>query len=664
MGCPTRSVKRFVSYARVRRPGAFALAPMLLVAVLSAFTSLGARGAEEAAIAAIEDSPGGLAELSRFEIFLEGVMAAQFRDYDLAGMTFVLVRDGRQVLSRGFGVANLETGAPVDPAMTLFRPGSVSKLFTWTAVMQLVEAGRLDLDAPVATYVDQFELPEAFGVPLTLTHLMTHAPGLEDGAAGFLFADEVEDLVPLADSLAAHIPEQIWAPGTFSAYNNWATALAGLVVANVSGMSFEDYVSANIFEPLGMAQATFEEPLPAGLAPHMAQGYWNEHGGIAPMDFEFIKNFGPAGALSASADAMGRFILAHINGGGLGQARILEAATVERMHGALFAHDERVAAMAHGFYEIRRNGERFIGHGGDTIAFHSQLVLKPESGFGFFLSFNTPEGARARTAVVDAILDYFYPGDGGRAPELPAAPLAGSAERIAKVAGAYRMNRRAFTKLEGVIALAGDLVVAPGIAGEITIAGNLGGRFVEVEPYRFRKRGRQETLVFQTGENGAVERALVGSLPIMVADRLPFWATASNHQLVIVLALLSALFVLINACRPRTGPALAGPARWARLSQIAAAASFLAFALGFAVVFSGTSMNEMIFDFPPPGTGVLLLLPMLGALCTALCLGLLVPVWRAEACNGWQRLRYSWVCLIFSVLVAVLAYWNLLGWRY
>ena len=145
--------------------------------------------------------------------------------------------------------------------MTLFRPGSVSKLFTWTAVMQLVEQGRLDLNAPVSSYVDQFEIPDAFGVPLTLTHVMTHAPGFEDGAVGFLFADEPEDLVPLAESLAAHVPNQIWEPGTFSAYNNWSTALAGLIVANVSGMSFEDYVAEHIFAPLGMQQATFEEPL-------------------------------------------------------------------------------------------------------------------------------------------------------------------------------------------------------------------------------------------------------------------------------------------------------------------------------------------------------------------------------------------------------------------
>ena len=312
-------------------------------------------------------------EMGHFEAYLDGLMAAQFRDYRLAGATFALVRDGRLALSKGYGVASLENGEPVDPARTLFRPGSVSKLFTWTAVMQLAEQGRLDLQAPVSRYVDQFEIPEAFGVPMTMIHILTHTPGLEDGAAGFLFAASETDLVGLAESLAAHIPAQVRPPGTYASYSNWAVALAGLVVANISGMAFEDYVAVNILAPLGMSFATFEEPLPARLAPYMAQGYITEYGGVEPMGFEFISDFGPAGALSASAEDMARFIIAHVSGGATAEGRILSPETTARMHTRLFVHDDRVAGMAYGFYEILRNGKRFVGHAGDTIAFHSEL---------------------------------------------------------------------------------------------------------------------------------------------------------------------------------------------------------------------------------------------------------------------------------------------------
>jgi CubicO group peptidase (beta-lactamase class C family) len=549
-------------------------------------------------------TPAALAqgEMEHFGAYLDGVMAAQFRNFKLAGMTFALVQDGELVLSRGYGEASLETAEPVDPAKTLFRPGSVSKLFTWTAVMQLVEQGKIDLNAPVSTYVHQFELPNAFGQPLTMTHIMTHAPGLEDGAAGFLFADEEEDLVPLADSLAAHIPEQIWEPGTYSAYSNWSTALAGLVVANISGMSFESYVDEHIFKPLGMAQATFDEPLPARLADDMAQGYQSKHNGIEPAGFEFIKNFGPAGALSASAEDMARFIVAHVQDGAFGEERILQADTARLMHARLFAHDPRVAGMAHGFYEIRRNGERFVGHGGDTIAFHSQLVIQPETDFGFFLSFNTPDGARARAAVVDAVIDYFYPGDGGAEPAVPAEPPAGSAERIAEIAGAYRVNRRSFTKLEAMIGLAGDLNVVPGPEGEIVIPGEqVGGRFREVSPWVFRAQGRQATIVFDADDDGRVSRAFFGSLPIMVADKMAFWQTAANHQMVIGLSLLAAVFVLINAIRNRGGATPVGSARIGQVGLILASLSFLGFVVGLGVVFGAVDMQKVIFDFPPPG---------------------------------------------------------------
>ena len=127
-----------------------------------------------------------------FSSYVDGLVQAQFNDYKLAGLTMVVVRDNAVVFKRGYGLANLATAEPVDPDRHLFRPGSVSKLFTWTAVMQLVEQGKLDLHAPVSDYVDQFEIPNEFDLPMTMAHIMTRAPGLEDGALGYLFAVEAE----------------------------------------------------------------------------------------------------------------------------------------------------------------------------------------------------------------------------------------------------------------------------------------------------------------------------------------------------------------------------------------------------------------------------------------------------------------------------------------
>lgn len=599
--------------------------------------------------------------LSEFAPYLDGLFAAQFQDLKLAGATVSLIYNGQPALLRGYGYADLASATKVDPARHLFRPGSISKLFTWTAVMQLVEQGKLDLNADIGTYVPQFALPNAFDKPLTLTHLLTHTPGLEDGAAGYLFSDNPESFIGLAEALERYTPTQVREPGTYASYSNWATSLAGLIVANVSGVTFEQYIADNILAPLDMQQATFEEPLPTHLSNDMATGYSLKDNALAPFPFEYIKNFGPAGAMSASAGSMTQFMLANLNQGRVGNATILQPDTLALMHSKLQAHDSRVDAMAHGFYETNRSGIRFIGHGGDTIAFHSQLILDPQRGFGFFVSFNAAPGAEARAAILNGVLDYFYPPD---LISLPQQPLAGTDERIAKVVGAYRLNRRSFTKLEGVVGLAGDISITPTEDSAIAMAlPNGGGKFVEVEPWVFQQVDRQQSLVFQTDSNTKVTHLLISSAPVIVGDRLSWWQQASNHQLVIALALIAALFTVINRLRHLKRP-LQGVAFWGRASITLAALFYLLFVVLFGTALTGLEMDRAVFDFPPPGTGLALLAALIGVVFTGMAAVLLVPVWRSQACAGGARWRYLWLVVVFTLFALVLHYWNLLGWKY
>ncbi len=610
-------------------------------------------------------SSAGARDLDGFSDYLDGVVATQFDEHRLAGVTIALVYEGELALTRGYGHADVEAGVRVDPERHLFRPGSVSKLVTWTAVMQLVERGQLDLDADLGQYLPGFRLPNAFGQPLTMTHLMTHTPGLEDGGAGFLFRDSPQDLVPLAQSLDRHRPRQVRPPGRHAAYSNWGAALAGLVVARVSGQRFEDYVAEHIFAPLGMQRSTFIEPLPPALAPDMAVGYIERQGGLEPLGFEFISNFGPAGALSSTATDMARFMRAHLGDGAVDGVRILRADTLRSMHAHLHGHDPRLDGMAHGFIETSRNGYRFIGHGGDTIAFHSMLLLHPETGFGLFVSLNSLAGAQARTRITDAVIDWFFPGEPAL-PAFPDTPLAGHQARIAAVAGAYRLNRRSYTRLEGVLALVSDVPVVPAGDGAIEVAvPQLGGRFVEVQPWVFRQQGRQQLLVFEPDDNDHVQHAYLQSLPIMVADRLAPWQRGGVHLAAMALALLAALFVLINGIR-NSGRVLRlkGPPLLAQLCLMWAAASFLAFAVGVGFVLAGADLERVVFDFPPPGTALTLAFAVAGAAFTSMAAVLLIPVWRTPQCSFWPRVRYAWTLALFAGFSYLLWYWNMLGWRY
>ncbi|MBL8055218.1 MAG: serine hydrolase, partial [Anaerolineales bacterium] len=298
-----------------------AAARLVLAASLLVLSFTLARPAHAQAPAAGPSDP------AEVEAFLDGLLRAEMDEHHVPGAVVVVVRAGAVLSAKGYGYADVEARTPVDPARTLFRPGSVSKLFTWTAVMQLVEQGRLDLDADVNAYLD-FAIPATYAEPITLKHLLTHTAGFEDKGDG-LFKLKPDEIPTLDAYLKANLPARVFPPGQIGAYSNYGTALAGYIVERVSGQPFAEYVEQHIFAPLGMAQATFRQPLPATLAPDMAGGYNYVDGGYVRGGFEYVTGY-PAGALSAAGLDLAKFMIAHLQDGQLGEARLLEAETARQ----------------------------------------------------------------------------------------------------------------------------------------------------------------------------------------------------------------------------------------------------------------------------------------------------------------------------------------------
>jgi CubicO group peptidase (beta-lactamase class C family) len=309
------------------------------------------------------DSAPGARELARpdLEAWLDGFMPFALRRGDVAGAVVVVVKDGGVLLQKGYGLADRAEGIPVDPERTLFRPGSVSKLVTWTAVMQLVEQGKVDLDRDVNDYLD-FTIPPRDGQPVTLRHLMTHTPGFEETLKS-LIGDDPEAMPTLEDYVKRWVPNRIFAPGAVPAYSNYGVALAGHVIARVSGESFDDYLDRHIFGPLGMQRSTFRQPLPDALGADMSKGYQLGSG----MDQKYeIVGPAPAGSMAATGADMARFMLAHLGGGAIDSARILLPETARLMHGTAAPVIPPLNGMLLGFYQRNVNGRRIIGHDGDT----------------------------------------------------------------------------------------------------------------------------------------------------------------------------------------------------------------------------------------------------------------------------------------------------------
>jgi CubicO group peptidase (beta-lactamase class C family) len=253
-------------------------------------------------------------------VFFDGVIPYALARDGIAGATLSVVKDGKILFAQGYGYADVQQKRPVIADQTLFRPGSISKLFTWTAVMQLVEAGKINLDADINTYLD-FKIPPAFGKPITMRNILTHTAGFGETTSE-TFVDNKGQMQPYRSYLVKHMPSRIYPPGKIVAYSNYGATLAGYVVERLSGQSFDDYVDRHIFRPLDMLHSTFAQPIPAAWEKNMSKGYILASD-EKPYPFEFIE-IAPAGSLSATATDMAHFMIAHLNEGRYGDAAILK----------------------------------------------------------------------------------------------------------------------------------------------------------------------------------------------------------------------------------------------------------------------------------------------------------------------------------------------------
>jgi CubicO group peptidase (beta-lactamase class C family) len=477
----------------------------------------------------VSPPPAGGAQLTAQDVnaWLDGYMPGALRTADIPGAVVVVVKDGKILTARGFGYANVDKKIPVDPDRTLFRPGSVSKLVTWTAVMQLVEQHKLDLDRDVNTYLD-FKIPPYHGQPITLRQIMTHTAGFEEAIKGLLLYDASKH-VSLETYIKRWTPTRIFAPGTTPAYSNWATTLAGYIVQRVSGEDFDSYLDHHIFGPLGMKNSTFRQPLPANLAGQMSGSY------VAGKDkgFEFVEP-APAGSLSSTGTDMARFMIAHLQDGQLDGQRILQPATAQMMHNSPLGPVNPMSLlpplnrMELGFFETNINGREVIGHLGDTNAFHTSFHMYMKENAGLYLSFNSPGKAAAvqglRTGIFEDFSDRYFP---NVAPPDGRVDAKTAAEHARMMTGHWIVSRRVDTSfLASLSWLLGQETVGVGPKGQLIIPAlvNAGGRprqWTEIAPFVWRDKEGHGRIAAKVVDGQVVRWSFDLVAPFEVYDRVP-----------------------------------------------------------------------------------------------------------------------------------------------
>ena len=487
--------------------------------------------------------------------WLDGLLPYAMKTGDIAGGVIAVVKDGKVLFEQGYGYADVEKHIPMDPDKTLVRPGSTSKLFTWTAVMQLVEQGKIDLDRNVDDYLD-FKVSPPKGAPITMRDLMNHKAGFEEGLKDIL-AKDPEKLPSTEAYLKEHPRPLLFRPGEVPAYSNYGCALAGYIVQRVSGEPFERYVEQHILRPLGMRQSTFDQPLPERFRKDLSEGY--RTASSEPQPYELIITR-PAGSMTTTAADMTHFMLAHLQQGRLGDYDLLSRQTTQLMHTPSETSLPGFSTMAHGFFFDEKNGHTVIGHGGDTIFFHTELDLLPEDGVGIFYNFNSRgrEGAvyGLRKALFDQFMDRYFPRSSPPS-DPPALPSAVSDAQ--KIAGHYEESRRVehgflsvFYLLQqtAISAKADGTIVAPKVLepGEAT--------FREVGPDLWREVGGTRELALRTVSG--IKTVIDSEEPISVLHPVPFLRSATLSLTILgaslaILVLTAALWPVTAILRRRYG---------------------------------------------------------------------------------------------------------------
>jgi len=618
--------------------------------------------------------PSDISNQAELAIFLDDYIPDQLDLYNIVGMTISFVKDDEIFLAKGYGNRTIAPVAkPVIANQTLFRIGSISKTFTAVAVLQLVEDGILDLDTDVNSYLTAFKIPDTYSDPITLRHLLTHTAGFEEKAYPSIFSSPL-GIPPLEDFVIEILPDRVHSPGVITSYSNYGFTLAGYIVQEMSGKLFEQYIEDEIFIPLGQNSSTFREPLPANLSLNMSTGY-NEFGQVGYFEYLSVP---PAGSCSSTATVMAKFMIALLDNGYYNGTQILLNETVQMMQEEHFTTHPNLPGANLGLYEMDTHNEHIIGHGGDTVFFHSLMALFPDDNFGFFISYNSRGGSIARNEFFDDFMDRFYP----YINEIN--PMNGYDKGLRQYTGLYCTTRRFYSDktIHPLNYRPYEIIEYDYLADAIRIVANngylemLGLQFVQIEPdYFVETTGQYDyKIAFIRNENGRITNFYsTFTIPLVSFEQLhPLYATPEGLNFILFLVIVisfifSVIWGILALIRIKKGedkiaifPTIA---KWSNFGLVFF--SIVPFIFIITKIFSTVLLAQDPYD----GLNSLIIFPIIALILIA---GMTIfsilswfgignidkkPYWKL-----WERISYSALTILSYSIIAFFVLWNILGY--
>jgi CubicO group peptidase (beta-lactamase class C family) len=600
-----------------------------------------------------------LPDVHILEAFMDGTIESLMEKDHINGVTVSIVNRDSIYWSKGYGYADSDNDIRVDPEKSLFRMGSVSKLFVWTAVMQLYEDGLIDLDRDITEYISDFSIPDNYQEPITMRHLMTHTPGFEDY---YFSLFSVDSLPPssLGEELKKHMPSRVRKPGVHSSYSNHGTSIAAYIVEKVSNLGWDEYVEQRIFQPLGMDITSFRYVLPERLKPIHSKGYTYTGGIYKSQTLKGIP-LAPAGLATTSADDMAPFMMAHLNHGKYNGYQMLDSATVAMMHTQIFTHDPDLRGFCYGFFNLSQNGYKIIGHGGATEYFFSYLQLLPDDGYGIFISTNTQGGTDLIRRTTNLMIQTYFPDTTEKPSNINI-----SDDVLARYNGSYLPNRRPIDRMTKIVALTNDPLSVSHKDGMIITSGGETNRWFPIDSNTFQHEKYTTRLSFDTDEDNQYNYLYMDSSPHTAFERIKTLETESFNILILIWSAGMGLLALIIWCFSyliKKSYNIKDLRQLPLISKILVAINTLLIIVFLILVGNLMASTDFIFRASKTSDYVIMSIPILIFILTLLIFYLSLSHFRQRV--KWRSSIFYFIIATGMVaMTAMLYYWNMIGYKF
>jgi len=558
------------------------------------------------------------------------------------GAQVAIVKDGQVVVNSAFGYAiQGERKATIDD---VFEWGSTTKLLIWVSVFQLLEQGLIDLNTDIREYLPpNFFRRIRFDAPITMMHLMNHNAGWEDRVAD-LFFHNPNSFTTLEAAIRAWEPKQIYAPGTITAYSNYGTAIAGLIVERISGMPFHQYVMEHIFVPLGMYNTSIhpaqqDNPSVAEKREKI-RGYTGSDGNfsVMPIERSFVALYPAGSAMGTSQDAI-RFLSALMPEEGETSPLFIDNSTLNQMLSTSSRMNENFPKFAHGFIEYLY-GVRTVGHGGNTPAFSAMFTFSPDERLGVVVMTNQ---AHEFTICVGLPLKIFgrHEGTGITDGFIDATTLTGM----------YYMTRRPVT---GAASLFFASMILPIRAIDENTLNLMGSTLVQVSPGVFRNEGGFpmfdvfHLLGFEVmdGEVQRMSAVMFDLLPASTGRVIVVFGSAALFVLSILFSLVALIITIVGVIKRR---------KWNLTKRINAVMSLSL----FLAVLNTVVLTLRVVTYAAYSTlTVHFVLNIIYMIAVPLGIFLMIKNWKLEEKKGAKVLNAF--VIAFSLIFVLI----LLGWQF